>query len=257
MAAYRATQHICQRALRNLKEQDLADSVLFPEIQATTRSSHPFPRAQIMAKYLHWQCCLERDEDFVIYPDGCRDILLVTAPDGRQRLKLADWDFSPRRVSLPAGLCITGFRMRPGLVLGENDLLLMSLDPVHIEQFICSEARCNPVLDDTIGAMVEHPYSAEALARQHGVSLRTLQRRFHELGLPAFDYWRMLGRARRAAQMLRSGQALVELAADAGYSDQAHMTREFMRWFGKTPAQLRRSPQALEYLRQPGLGNWA
>lgn len=210
-----------------------------------------------MATYLHWQCQIESDEDFVIYPDGCRDILLLTTPDGAQRLKLADWDFRPRRVSLSAGLCITGFRMRPGLVLGEDDLSLMSTDPVQIAQFIGSEARRNPVLDETIDAMAERPYSAEALARQQGVSLRTLQRRFRELGLPTLDYWRMLGRARRAVMRLAPGCVLVEMAADAGYSDQAHMTREFMRWFGKTPAQLLRSTQALEFLRQPGLCNWA
>jgi AraC-like DNA-binding protein len=35
------------------------------------------------------------------------------------------------------------------------------------------------------------------------------------------------------------------------------MTREFVRWFGRTPVQLRRNPAAMTDLAQPGLGNWS
>lgn len=210
------------------------------------------------ANHLQWHCQVDSDEHAVIFPDGCRDILLVTEPDGTRWLKLADWDFRPRTVFLSAGMHITGFRMRPGVVLGEQDLPLMSTDPALIEQFICSEARRSPVLDDVIQALVERSScSANVLARQQGVSLRTLQRRFRELDLPALEYWRLLGRARRAAMMLSAGHSLIELAAEAGYSDQAHMTREFVRWFGLTPGKLLRCPEALHSLQQPGLCNWS
>ncbi|MDO4231490.1 MAG: helix-turn-helix domain-containing protein [Lautropia sp.] len=209
-----------------------------------------------LSDHLQWHCRIERDEHTIIYPDGCRDILLLTRSDGSRWLKLADWDFRPRVAFLPAGLSITGFRMRPGTVLGEQDLPLMSTDPALIGQFIRSEARRNPVLDDVIEALVERPCSAEALAREQGVCLRTLQRRFRELGLPSLEYWRLLGRARRAAMMLPTGCPLIELASNAGYSDQAHMTREFVRWFGLTPGTLLRSPEALQWLQQPGLCNW-
>ncbi|MBI1651000.1 hypothetical protein C6Y62_12440 [Hyphomicrobium sulfonivorans] len=42
-----------------------------------------------------------------------------------------------------------------------------------------------------------------------------------------------------------------------GYSDQAHMTREFVRWFGRSPEKLRQNPSAMSDLLQPGLGNWS
>jgi AraC-like DNA-binding protein len=74
--------------------------------------------------------------------------------------------------------------------------------------------------------------------------------------LPPPDFWRLLGRARRAAGRIASGARLAEVADDAGYSDQAHMTRELARWFGMSPGQLRRSAPALDALLQPALGNW-
>lgn len=38
-------------------------------------------------------------------------------------------------------------------------------------------------------------------------------------------------------------QALAELAADAGYADQAHMTREFRRFANVQPTELLRSAE--------------
>ena len=37
---------------------------------------------------------------------------------------------------------------------------------------------------------------------------------------------------------------------------QAHMTREFVQWFAVTPSRLRRNPDLLNVICQPGLGNW-
>jgi len=99
--------------------------------------------------------------------------------------------------------------------------------------------------------------SVHRLARQQGVSERTLQRRFSDLSLPTPAFWRQLGRARRAVQALQCRVPLAEIAAHYGYSDQAHMTREFVRWFGRTPVQLRRNPASMTDLAQPGLGNWS
>jgi len=40
----------------------------------------------------------------------------------------------------------------------------------------------------------------------------------------------------RALAAAREGAALVDLAADAGYADQAHLTRECVRLAGETPS---------------------
>ena len=66
----------------------------------------------------------------------------------------------------------------------------------------------------------------------------------------------MLGRARNAARTLSNGAEISDIALEHGYSDQSHMTREFVRWFGQTPDKIRNSPASLYELSQAGLGNW-
>ena len=94
------------------------------------------------------------------------------------------------------------------------------------------------------------------LRNPSAVTVRTLQRRLKDLSLPPPEVWRLLGRARRAASMLPHRLPLADIAFDSGYSDQAHMTREFKRWFGQTPSMLRRNKTLLDDIAQPALGNW-
>lgn len=95
-------------------------------------------------------------------------------------------------------------------------------------------------MDAAILALTLPGASPERVARDLGVSARTLQRRFVQSGLPSPEFWRLLARARRAAGLLATAAPLAGIACDCGYSDQAHMTRDFARWFGTSPAQLRR-----------------
>ncbi|MDU0704111.1 AraC family transcriptional regulator [Pseudomonas aeruginosa] len=55
-----------------------------------------------------------------------------------------------------------------------------------------------------------------------------------ELGLAPHSF-RLLSRLNHARQLLREGQPIAAVAADAGFSDQSHMTRLFRRTFGTTP----------------------
>ena len=63
------------------------------------------------------------------------------------------------------------------------------------------------------------------------------------------------GRAARPAA-LSVDLPLAAVAVSLGYSDQAHMTRDCLNWFGQSPARLRRDHAARAILAQPGLGNW-
>lgn len=78
----------------------------------------------------------------------------------------------------------------------------------------------------------------ETLADDLGVSERHLRRRFHA----AVGYGpKTLQRVLRLRAALRSGERdLALVAADAGYADQAHLTRECRRLTGLTPGELRR-----------------
>lgn len=74
------------------------------------------------------------------------------------------------------------------------------------------------------------------LAAAVGVSpqrLRALAGR--ELGMP-LTRWRVWSRLRKAVEALRSGRPPAEAAVIAGFSDQAHFTRQMREMMGLTPA---------------------
>jgi AraC-like DNA-binding protein len=80
------------------------------------------------------------------------------------------------------------------------------------------------------------PLTLAALARELDVSRYQLIRAFaRELGLTPHAYilQRRIALARR---LMRAGRALAEVANAAGFYDQSHMTRCFVRQFGVTPA---------------------
>ncbi|MGY3690343.1 AraC-like DNA-binding protein/mannose-6-phosphate isomerase-like protein (cupin superfamily) [Bradyrhizobium sp. USDA 3240] len=55
-----------------------------------------------------------------------------------------------------------------------------------------------------------------------------------ELGVAPHAF-RLLARLNLARQLLRAGEPIAAVAADAGFSDQSHLTRLFRRTFGTTP----------------------
>ncbi|WP_162742450.1 AraC family transcriptional regulator [Nitratireductor sp. OM-1] len=160
-------------------------------------------------------------------------------------------------VRLDAGTCLTGYRLRPGTTLDLAEFEIADRDVSNLDTEIEALTRHDQEISEIIDALCLPGNSVHRLARQQGVSERTLQRRFRHLSLPTPAFWRQLGRARRAVQALPCRVPLAEIAAHYGYSDQAHMTREFVRWFGWTPVQLHRNPAAIADLAQPGLGNWS
>jgi AraC-like DNA-binding protein len=60
-----------------------------------------------------------------------------------------------------------------------------------------------------------------------------------ELGIAPHAY-RVLARLNLARQLLRQGSPIAVAAAEAGFSDQSHLTRLFRRTFGTTPGVYRR-----------------
>ncbi|WP_301127429.1 helix-turn-helix domain-containing protein [Streptomyces cacaoi] len=78
-----------------------------------------------------------------------------------------------------------------------------------------------------------------ALAERVGVSRRHLVRRFRQqVGLPPKTVARLL-RFERAGALLRSGgRTLAEVAAQAGYADQSHLTRDVREFTGVPAGEL-------------------
>jgi AraC-like DNA-binding protein len=92
--------------------------------------------------------------------------------------------------------------------------------------------------------------SVQDVVRQSGYSHRTFISLFtRSVGLTPKRYCRVLRFRRALEQASARHPALIDLAGAAGYSDQAHFTREFREFAGVTPGEYRRaSPRFLHHV---------
>ena len=80
------------------------------------------------------------------------------------------------------------------------------------------------------------------------LSLRSAQRHFlHATGM-TYTTLRQIERARHATNLLRRGVPIGDTVHEAGFFDQAHLTRSLKRHIGLTPAKIAREEQQLSFL---------
>ncbi|WP_157718093.1 helix-turn-helix domain-containing protein [Halopseudomonas xinjiangensis] len=89
--------------------------------------------------------------------------------------------------------------------------------------------------------IAENPgLSLEELAAAHRITYSWMSRLFsHSVGIPLRDYKNWL-RRRKVWELLATNLSLTEIAHRAGFSDSAHLSRTYRRWFGMTPSESRR-----------------
>ena len=80
------------------------------------------------------------------------------------------------------------------------------------------------------------------------LSQRTEQRHFLRATGMTQATIRQIERARHAANLLRNGSPIAAVAQDAGYFDQAHLTRSLKHFVGQTPSQIIRGEEQLSLL---------
>jgi methylphosphotriester-DNA--protein-cysteine methyltransferase len=82
------------------------------------------------------------------------------------------------------------------------------------------------------------------------LSPRSVQRRFVQATGLTQGSIRTINRARRATLLLQQGFSILDTVEQAGYSDQAHLTRSLKQLIGKTPAQIinRSKPEQMSLL---------
>jgi AraC-like DNA-binding protein len=98
---------------------------------------------------------------------------------------------------------------------------------------------------DLLPQRLASPPSLGELAAITGLSQFAVLRAFRqETGMPPHAYLNQL-RVRRARQLLDSGLAAADVAAEVGFADQAHLTRHFKRVLGVPPAAYQRERLAL------------
>lgn len=75
-------------------------------------------------------------------------------------------------------------------------------------------------------------------ASRHGISVRQLERRFaRNFGLSPKEWLRVKRFEGSLVKLANDKESLANVAADAGYADQSHMTRDYRRATGFTPSQ--------------------
>jgi AraC-like DNA-binding protein len=99
------------------------------------------------------------------------------------------------------------------------------------------------------GLLVRDAAVAAALAGDRdALHARTAQRKFlHATGM-SHQALRQIERARHATLLLRGGLSPGEAALEAGYFDQAHLTRSLRRLIGLTPSRVAREERQLSFL---------
>jgi AraC-like DNA-binding protein len=210
-----------------------------------------------------------------VLPDACIDIVLI---NDEQPAVVGPWDL-PFVARLAPGTCITGARLRPGhasclLGMPASELLNQTISITAIKGAIGS-LRLQEVIESpnaaarrsalaqalSTSAALAAPLDQAVLAsirwlssRPHGrigqlsnwigISERQLHRRFSAAvgyGPKMFQSVLRFQRLLKTAREKGAERSLTDLAAGAGYADQAHMTREVQRLSNLRPTVLLRS----------------
>ena len=79
------------------------------------------------------------------------------------------------------------------------------------------------------------------------MSRRSVQRHFRRATGMTLSNYQQIERARHAAALLMDGSSIVSTTFDAGYFDQAHLTRSLKQLIGVTPAVLLRERPQLSF----------
>jgi AraC-like DNA-binding protein len=207
-----------------------------------------------------------------VLPDGCIDIVFINE---EPPVLVGPWTVS-LVVQLSARSTITGARLHPGraaclLGLPASEMLNQSV-PIAVVKGAVQNIRFEKVIEQPNAAarrralaqallssieaahvpdhavlagiqwLSRHPQSRiQQLSRWIGISERQLHRRF----LAAIGYGpKMFQSVLRFQRLLKAGRetgasrGLADLAAIAGYADQAHMTRDVRRFANVRPTAL-------------------
>lgn len=107
-------------------------------------------------------------------------------------------------------------------------------------------ARLRGIQSDVL-ANLAHPFSADEMARRHGISPRYLRVLFAESGT-SYSQFVLTQRLARAERMLMdprlAGVGVARIAYACGFNDLSWFNRTFRRHFGRTPSEGRPRPEA-------------
>jgi hypothetical protein len=101
---------------------------------------------------------------------------------------------------------------------------------------------------------VDFPVAATLRGQQQELSIRSAQRHFLQTTGMTHSTIRQIERARHATNLLKQGVSILDTVHEAGYFDQAHLTRSLKHFIGQTPGQIICADQQLSFLYKKRLG---
>jgi AraC-like DNA-binding protein len=99
------------------------------------------------------------------------------------------------------------------------------------------DTRAVALVRDYIEAHARERILAATLEAIAGIDRFTIARQFRLAFGTSPDRYRTLRRLERARMAIEEGESLAFAAAESGFADQSHMTRQFKRTYGFTPAR--------------------
>ena len=205
-----------------------------------------------------WVRVADGDGPVLVVPDACTDVIWT---HGRG-VSVAGPDTGAQVTELAVGEVLVGLRFRPGaggggLGVPLDELRDLRVDAADVDRAFDLDGELAPaevvrrfvrVAAERGGDPLVQRVTAGLERGEHvdvGLSARQLRRRFHAaVGYGPKTLERVL-RFRRAVAAIDDGRTdLAGIAFDAGYADQAHLTRECSRLAGLPPAKLMRARAA-------------
>ena len=118
-------------------------------------------------------------------------------------------------------------------------------DPDNAERYVDTLARRGVIARDSLVQSVIRRDSPP-------LTVRSVQRHFRHTTGMTHGLFRQIDRARRATNMLRDGASILDTVHEAGYFDQAHLTRSLRVFIGQTPGKVMRQDSQLSFLYKTG-----
>jgi AraC-like DNA-binding protein len=200
-------------------------------------------------------CCWEQrvgaDRVQRVLPDGRADLLVHESG----LVEVVGLHDEVARPALPAGTALRGVRLRPAAVAAAFGVPASSLanrtvpaedvlgaqrarrlvDPAGLDAWVRS---VEPDLRTAAAVRLLATRSVTDVADELGMTSRHLRRiLLADIGLPPKVFQRVV-RFQSFVRAVDRGTSLAAAAADAGYADQPHLTREVRGLAGLTPARL-------------------
>jgi AraC-like DNA-binding protein len=191
--------------------------------------------------------------------------MAVTRLQGRTFLTLRGPETTPTMADCPSegdwlGIRFTLGTYMPRLAPGElRDRRDITLPDASSRSFWLDGSAWNYPTFDNAEAFVARLVRNGIIARDPAVdailhgqerpqSVRSDQRHFLRATGLTYRAVRQIERARHAACLLRGGTSILDTVHEAGYFDQAHLTRSLRQLIGQTPVEIARGTRQLSFL---------